>query len=553
MTAPVALPLMSIPDAGGALGGKAIAALPDSQAAFGAMLSQISEAPDSSATEAENAPASQADGNTVPDAASALAAATVNQTPWAALLDAVKTLPEKQDTAPQTNRSSDTPPEPAPPGPSLWSANAPAIGNASLSNAAQDVKPQSATSRPPVPGETQGTPSPNLAADQTDSGTPVMTANVPPEAPPLQDDTAEAAVVTQPAAPAANHPKDEKPVQMADDAKPSAQPDVMALSEFSSPVAAQFLAASTGPVPQSTPVANSPTNPEPEPEEFLTASLSAAAQTATPRSVAVDRSGNPAKAPASDARTLSEARPADTHESRAAVSADSAPAAANTNDAQNRIVRNAEPPLEHSAKNEPAAAAPNLLQASPATSTVPNHAGFDLPAAAVSNAPPATQLDPSAPVRLSFAAPGMAEPPSFDALALRIAARSSDGDNRFSIRLDPPELGRIEVNLNVRSDGHAQAELSADKPQTLELLQKDASSLERALKDAGLNLAGGLAFSLKGDGKSQAWRDMQGSPRGRNLQIAAADAGNANAGIAISAALAGQAYGLSAARLDIRV
>jgi hypothetical protein len=46
---------------------------------------------------------------------------------------------------------------------------------------------------------------------------------------------------------------------------------------------------------------------------------------------------------------------------------------------------------------------------------------------------------------------------------------------------------------------------------------------------------------------------MQGSPRGRNLQIAAADAGNANAGIAISAALAGQAYGLSAARLDIRV
>ena len=107
-----------------------------------------------------------------------------------------------------------------------------------------------------------------------------------------------------------------------------------------------------------------------------------------------------------------------------------------------------------------------------------------------------------------------------DALALKIAARSSDGDANFQIRLDPPELGRIEVNLNVDSNGNAQASLTADKPQTLDLLQRDSGTLERALKDAGLDLTGGLSFSLKSDTRSGAWRDAQNG-RGRALNIGA--------------------------------
>jgi hypothetical protein len=156
------------------------------------------------------------------------------------------------------------------------------------------------------------------------------------------------------------------------------------------------------------------------------------------------------------------------------------------------------------------------------------------------------------PVRLAFSAPGVPDKSPFDALALRIASHSSDGDNRFSIRLDPPELGKIEVNLSVDARGHAQAELSADKPQTLEMLQRDSSTLERALRDAGLNLTGGLAFSLKGDGRSQAWRDPQAG-RGRGLQIAAAEAASANAALTARAALVAQAYGLPTSHLDIRV
>jgi flagellar hook-length control protein FliK len=156
------------------------------------------------------------------------------------------------------------------------------------------------------------------------------------------------------------------------------------------------------------------------------------------------------------------------------------------------------------------------------------------------------------PVTFAFNAPDAPDRSAFDALALRIASHSSDGDRHFSIRLDPPELGKIEVNLNVDAHGHAQAELSADKPQTLELLQKDASTLERALKDTGLNLSGGLAFSLKGEGRSQAWRDSQNG-RSRSLQIAGADAASANAALTARAALAAQAYGLPTSQLDIRV
>jgi hypothetical protein len=106
----------------------------------------------------------------------------------------------------------------------------------------------------------------------------------------------------------------------------------------------------------------------------------------------------------------------------------------------------------------------------------------------------------------------------------------------------------------VNSTGHAQAEISADKPQTLDLLQRDAPALERALKDAGLNLAGGFAFSLKGEGRSGgSWRDLQHGARGRALHIAATEAASANASLNGSAALAARAYGMSASRLDIRV
>jgi flagellar hook-length control protein FliK len=266
-----------------------------------------------------------------------------------------------------------------------------------------------------------------------------------------------------------------------------------------------------------------------------------------------DSAGTSAKTFSAPDRNSGDAPPpANNHDARAVNLMDSAPANPSTNDTPDRIA-SAPVPVDHSVKSEPSAAAPAPLQSAPEISTVPNHAGLDLGTGTLSNPPPAASSDVNTPVRISFSAPGVPDTSAFDSLALKIATRSSNGERNFTLRLDPPELGRIEVNLNVRSDGHAQAELSADRPQTLELLQRDASSLERALKDSGINLAAGLAFSLKGEGRSQAWRDTQSDSRARSLQIAAADAAIANSGIVSATALSGLAYGPSSARLDIRV
>jgi hypothetical protein len=88
--------------------------------------------------------------------------------------------------------------------------------------------------------------------------------------------------------------------------------------------------------------------------------------------------------------------------------------------------------------------------------------------------------------------------PDMPALGIAIAARSLSGARQFDIRLDPPELGHVEVRLSIDSTGKASAHLTADQQQTLDLLQKDSSSLTRALRDAGLDVnQNGLNFSLR--------------------------------------------------------
>jgi flagellar hook-length control protein FliK len=83
-------------------------------------------------------------------------------------------------------------------------------------------------------------------------------------------------------------------------------------------------------------------------------------------------------------------------------------------------------------------------------------------------------------------------------LAVEIATQARDGKNRFEIRLDPPELGRIDVRLDVDKQGNVTSRLMVERADTLDLLRRDASGLERALSDAGLKTSdNGLQFSLR--------------------------------------------------------
>lgn len=102
--------------------------------------------------------------------------------------------------------------------------------------------------------------------------------------------------------------------------------------------------------------------------------------------------------------------------------------------------------------------------------------------------------------------PGQSQPTQVPsaAIALQMARNLQKGISRFEIRLDPPEMGRIDVRMEIRKDGQVVAHMSVERPETLDLLQRDAKALQQALNNAGLQADGdSLNFSLK-DGQDDA-------------------------------------------------
>ena len=93
-----------------------------------------------------------------------------------------------------------------------------------------------------------------------------------------------------------------------------------------------------------------------------------------------------------------------------------------------------------------------------------------------------------------------------DAVPVELGMKSLAGVNRFEIRLTPDDLGRIDVRLDIASDGTVKASLTADRPETLAQLQRDTGALERAFEQAGLKTDGGsLAFTLRDPGSGGSW------------------------------------------------
>ena len=109
--------------------------------------------------------------------------------------------------------------------------------------------------------------------------------------------------------------------------------------------------------------------------------------------------------------------------------------------------------------------------------------------------------DPAVAVRQPAGTPNAAQA-AVDQVGLAISRAVQDGRNQFTIRLDPPELGRVEVRLEFQAEGAMRATVTADQRDTLTLLQRDAQSLERALQQAGVKTdSGSLNFTLNHDGQ----------------------------------------------------
>jgi hypothetical protein len=160
--------------------------------------------------------------------------------------------------------------------------------------------------------------------------------------------------------------------------------------------------------------------------------------------------------------------------------------------------------------NEPdqaIAGADKLDTAAPANPAPQTSADAGQPAANAS-ATAHTQAADQAQANQNAAAGRQAMPQQVaDQVAVHITKAIKGGDDHIKINLRPESLGQVEVQLKISSDGRVQAVVQADKPETLELLQRDARGLERALHDAGLKTdSGSLSFNLRGQDQQ---RDSQ--------------------------------------------
>jgi len=117
----------------------------------------------------------------------------------------------------------------------------------------------------------------------------------------------------------------------------------------------------------------------------------------------------------------------------------------------------------------------------------------------------ATQPQPVAPIASATtprALPApyqpVANPINMGQMAFEMVRQVHQGTSRFTIRLDPPELGRVDVRMQVDQTGTINARLTVERAETLDLFQRDQRSLERALAQAGLDSSKtNLEFSLR--------------------------------------------------------
>ncbi|MBD8891334.1 flagellar hook-length control protein FliK [Roseibium litorale] len=136
-------------------------------------------------------------------------------------------------------------------------------------------------------------------------------------------------------------------------------------------------------------------------------------------------------------------------------------------------------------------------------------------------------------------------------IASAMARTLSNGDTKFQMRLDPPELGRVEVHMKVAKDGSVQAHMIVDSPETLDMFMRDQRGLERALANAGLNTdSSSLQFSLRDDG-GQGFASSQDNGSGGGHSDRSSSSQESDD--AVSEPLAGNYARRNQSGLDVRV
>ncbi len=92
--------------------------------------------------------------------------------------------------------------------------------------------------------------------------------------------------------------------------------------------------------------------------------------------------------------------------------------------------------------------------------------------------------------------------PGTQAVMATIQKGAASGENKsITLKLDPPELGRVEVRMHFGKNNSLKTTILTEKPETHMMMQRDVQLLERALLDSGLDVDGSsINFELADDG-----------------------------------------------------
>lgn len=94
-------------------------------------------------------------------------------------------------------------------------------------------------------------------------------------------------------------------------------------------------------------------------------------------------------------------------------------------------------------------------------------------------------------------------------IKVNITQSAIKGIDKVEIKLNPADLGQLEIKMQIGKDGRLQAHIIASNVETLDLLQKDLSSLKDAFNNAGYQTDdGSFSFSYRGEEQNNNEREQ---------------------------------------------
>ena len=124
---------------------------------------------------------------------------------------------------------------------------------------------------------------------------------------------------------------------------------------------------------------------------------------------------------------------------------------------------------------------------------------------------------------------GAAGPTQQIAAGLQTLSRMADGNRQLVMRLDPAELGRVQIAIDQPKDGPASVVLTVERPETLLLVLRDQTGLHQALERAGV-AADGRTINIqlappRADPQPTSQQGGDGQPGGGALDLDARQGG----------------------------